>query len=96
MKTSNKNLINVVAYVALVIVALLMFVDRLLPVVGVSITGGWLLVFFNVLRTISNLLTIIILGIAGYRFAANGKKWIKVLYWLSVAVFVVATILMWL
>ena len=96
MKTSNKNLINIVAYVALVIVALLMFVDRLLPVVGVSITGGWLLVFFNVLRTISNLLTIIILGIAGYRFAANGKKWIKVLYWLCVAVFVVATILMWL
>ncbi len=96
MKSSNKNFINALAYISLIIVALLMFVDKLLPVVGISITGGWLGVFFNILRTISNIFTLIILGVAAYRFTDGNKKWIKILFWCAVVVFITATVLMWL
>ncbi len=99
MKSSNstkKSFINLLAYCSLIIVALLMFVDRLLPVVGVTISGGWLGIFFNILRTISNLFTVIILGISAYKFTEDSKKWVKILFWIAVLVFVVATVLMWL
>ncbi len=96
MKTSNKNFINLLAYCSLIIVALLMFVDKLLPVVGVQIQGGGLGIFFNILRTISNVFTVIILGISAYNFAENNKKWIKILFWIAVVVFIVATVLLWL
>ncbi len=91
MKSSNKNILNLLAYCALIIVALLMFVDNLLPLVGIEVKG----VFFNILRTISNIFTIIILGVSAYKFTSDSKKWVRILYWIAVAVFVIATVLMW-
>ncbi len=95
MNPSNKKIINLLAYCALIIVALLTFVDKLLPVVGVNIDGGFIGTFLDVLRTISNIFTVIILGVSAYKFTDGSKKWVKILFWCAVAVFVVATILIW-
>ncbi len=91
MKSSNKNILNLLAFCALIIVALLMLIDNLLPLVGIEVKGA----FFNILRTISNIFTIIILGVSAYKFTADSKKWLGILFWIAVAIFVVATVLMW-
>lgn len=91
MKNSNKSLLNLVSYVALMLIALLLFVRNLLPVVGI-VVGGPLIA---VLSTLQNILMIIVIGVVAYDFAKSGKKWIKILYWIAVAIFIIGTILVW-
>ncbi len=97
MKSSNKNFINFLAFLAICIVAMILFVENLLPVVGVEIAEGkWLWYFINALKTVNNIFTAIILGISAYKFAADRPKWVKIIFWVVVAIFVVATVLIWL
>lgn len=92
MKNSNKNFMNVLSYIALLIVALLLAISNLLPLIGVSVVGP----LVNALKTAQNVLILVIIGVLAYRFAFNqGAKWVKVLYWIAIAVFVVGTVLIW-
>lgn len=92
MKNSNKNFMNVLSYIALLIVALLLAISNLLPLIGVSVVGP----LVNALKTAQNVLILVIIGVLAYRFAFNqGVKWVKVLYWIAIAVFVVGTVLIW-
>jgi len=92
MKNSNKNFINVLSYVALLIIALLLAISNLLPLVGVAVTGP----LVNILKTIQNVLILLIIGVLAFRFAFNqGAKWVKVLYWVSIVIFIVGTVLIW-
>ena len=93
MKNSNKNFINLLSYVALVIVALLMVVDILGHFNILTISGG---LVFNLLTTIKNLCVLIVIGCAAYNFLPGNKEWIKILFWVSVIVLIVGTVLMWL
>ncbi len=94
MKPENKKFINILAFVSLILVAFFIFLDNLL---GITIDGdGWVVILLNALRTLSNILTLVIIGIAAYKFAENNRKWIKIVYWVAVAIFVAATVLIWL
>ena len=93
MKNSNKSIMNVLSYVAFLTVALLLAISKFLPLIGVSEIKGTLI---NVLETIQNVLILIIIGVLASRFAFNqGAKWIKVLYWIALAIFILGTVLIW-
>lgn len=91
MKKSDKGIINALAYGALVLIACMLLITRLLPVLGVQISGP----LVNILATIQNVLVLVVIGFYAYCFAENNRKWVKVLYWISVIVYVVATVLLW-
>ncbi len=92
MKKSNKNFLNVLSYVALILIALLLAITNLLPVIGVNISGP----LVNALKTVQNVLILIIIGVSAYNYAfSQGAKWIKVLFWISIVIFVVGTVLLW-
>ena len=91
MKNSNKSLLNLVSYVALMLIALLLFIRNLLPVIGIVVEGP----LIAALSTLQNILMIVVIGVIAYDFAKSSKKWVKVLYWIAVAIFVVGTILVW-
>lgn len=91
MKNTNKNILSILSYIALIIVSLLIVVQNFLPIIHIKITGG----FVNLLDTIKNLLVLIVVGFAGYSFTVGRKKWVKILFWVSVAIYVVGTVLKW-
>ncbi len=88
----SKHILNVISYVALVIVALLLIISTGLPLVGIIISGP----IINLLSTIKEIFVLIVIGVSAYNFASNNKKWVKVLFWISIVVFIVATVLLWL
>lgn len=88
----SKHILNVISYIALVIVALLLIITRGLPIIGIIISGP----IINLLSTIKEIFILIVIGVSAYNFASNNKKWVKVLFWISIVVFIVATVLLWL
>lgn len=91
MKSSNKNTLNTLSYVALIIVALLMLINHVLPLVGLDIGGP----LVNVLETIKNVFVLMVIGISAYNFLPGRAKWVSVLFWVAIIVYVVGTILLW-
>ena len=87
----EKNALNLISFVALVIISFLLLITRILPMVGLNIEGS----LVNLLETVKNVLVLIVIGINAYSFASNNKKWIKILFWVAIIVFVVATVLIW-
>ncbi len=92
MSNDNNNLIRMMAYFSLVILAVMVFITKLLPLVGINIQGG----FFSLLSTIENVMTMLVLAVVGYEFVSGKKKIWKIIYWISLAVFLVGIILIWL
>ena len=93
MKDSNKGFMNILAYVAFLTIALLIALTNFLPIIGVVIKGS----IVNFLETLKNVLILFIVGVLAFRFAFNqGVKWVKVLYWVSLGIFIAGTILIWL
>ena len=91
MKKTNKNVINLLAFSALIIVAVLVVVNNLLPIVGVNVSGP----LFKLLATVEKIFTIIVIGLAAYNFVAGKTKTIKIIYWVAVALFIVGVVLVW-
>ena len=91
MKKETKDLLKTISYLALIIFALLLAVERILPLVGISLQG----VLLYVLDTIKNIFIIIVIGVNAYSFVEGKADWVKWLYWIAIIVIVVATVLMW-
>lgn len=91
MKGSDKKIISTLSYVALIIIAILLVFEYILPLIGVQVYGT----FFNILNTIKNVFILIVIGISAYNLVESGAKWIKILFWIAVGIIVVATVLMW-
>lgn len=91
MKGSNKNVLNLMAYIAFIVVALLIVVNNLFPLMGITI-GGTL---WNVLETVKNVLILLVLGIMAFNFTSGQAKWVKILYWVALVIFIVGTIILW-
>lgn len=87
----DKNALNLISYVALVIVAFLLLINTILPILGININGA----LVSLLSTVQNLLVLIVIGINAYTFASTNKKWVRILFWVAVIVFVAATVLIW-
>jgi len=91
MKKTNKGILNLLSYIALVAIGLLIILQNFLPIIHVIISGG----LVNLLETVKNILVLIVIGCTAYNFTSGRKQWVKILFWVAVAIFVVGTILMW-
>lgn len=91
MKNSGKNILNTLSYIALIIVAFLLFARWLSPIISL---GG---AVTKVLETLQNILILIVIGISAFNFSnSSNRKWVKIVFWVAVAIFVVGTVLLWL
>ena len=88
---NTKNTLNVLSYVALVIIALLLVISRFLPIVGINISGP----IVSLLSTVKDVFVLIVIGISAYNFMAGNVKWVKILFWVAIIVYIVATVLLW-
>ena len=91
MKTNNKNILDLLSFFALVIVAILIVVNNLLPIVGVEIKG----VVFSVLNTIKEVFILIVVGLSAYNFVADKTKGWKITYLVAMILFVAGIVLYW-
>ena len=76
MNSERSGLINFVAFVAIMVIALLE-VFSVLAHFNVLTVGGTLI---NVLNTIKNVAVILVMGITAYKYASNRKKGVKIAY----------------
>lgn len=90
-KNSNKNILNLFSFSALIIVAILVVINNLLPIIGVEIKGS----LMGVLSTIKDVLILLVVGLSAYAFVEGKTKSWKITFWVSVAVFAVGIILIW-
>ncbi len=88
MKGSNKSALNVMAYIAFIVIAILIVINNLLP----GFAGETLI---KILETAKNVLVLIVLGIMGFNFASGSAKWVKIIYWIALVIFVAGTIILW-
>lgn len=91
MKSENKSVLNLFAFIALIALAILEVLTGLNGI-GVELFGGTIL---SLLNTIKNICVVIVIGILAFNFVAGKKKGFIITYWICVAIFIVATVLMW-
>ncbi len=91
--SGTKGALNLIAYVALMVFALLEIISILGHFEILNISGGILLAL---LTTIKNLCVCIVIGVVAFAFTSGQKKWVKVLYWVALSIVVVCTVLTWL
>ena len=91
MKTSNKNILNLMAYVALILIAFFVLIQNLLPAIGVDIGGA----IINIIKTIEEVLILLVIAFTAYNFVQGKKKAWKIIYWIAIALFIVGVIFIW-
>lgn len=89
MSSENGKILNFIAFVALIAVALLQVLEVLKPIL--SFDG----LVINLINTIKNFCICLVVGITAYKFVANKSKGLKISYWVSIIIFVVGTVLIW-
>ena len=89
MKSENRSIFYFFSFIVLVIAAVLIFVNKLLPVVGVNASGP----LFTILDTIQNIFVLLVIGFFAYYFVSSKKKAWKIVYWISLALFIVGIVL---
>ena len=85
----KKNILNFVAFVVFILTATLIFIQDLLPHVGVNIEG----VFLLILEIIKDILLFLIIGISAYKFVQTKKKGWKIFFVIMLLIFVVGIVL---
>lgn len=89
---SNGSMLNLVAYVALFVVAILQ-VFSVLSNFGILTVTGFLPKFLD---TIKNICICVVIGVCSARFVRNKTKGYRVSFWVCIAIIVVGTVLIWL
>lgn len=85
----NTNMLNFLAFISLMVFAILEIFGFLSPIIELGATIS------NLLNTIKNICIIIVIGLLAYKFVENKSKGYKIAYWIAIAIFVVSTILVW-
>ena len=88
---NEKNVLSFLSFFALLIVAILIFVNKLLPIVGINVGGS----LFDILSTIKEVFILIVVGISAYSFVANKNKTWKIVFWVAILLFVAGVVLIW-
>jgi hypothetical protein len=90
--SSNKNsVINVLAFVALMIIAVLEILSGLSHL-GIDILGVTILA---ILSTVKNFCVILVIGVAAYDYISNKKHGYKIAFLIAVIVFLLGTVFAW-
>lgn len=91
MKSSDRNILNLIAFIALIAVAVL-GVFEVLAYFDVLTAKGTLL---SLLSTIKNICILIVVGITSYSFVSGRGKGLKITFWVAFSIIVVCTVLIW-
>lgn len=91
MGNSKNQIIKTISYVSLIIIGLLVVIGSFLPLVGIVIKGA----LINILDTIKNVLVLIIVSVIAHGFISGKAKWVKVLYWVAIIVYITGIVLTW-
>lgn len=91
MSKSNKSILNLFCFIALIIIAVLVLINNLLPIIGVNISGS----FFSLLNTIKEIMILIVISLSAYNFVAGKTKAWRIIYWIAIALFIAGIILIW-
>lgn len=92
MKKDSQNLLATLSFIVLTIFALLLAVEYILPIIGVNLEGTLL----NILNTIKNFFIVVIIGVMAFSFIEGKAKWLVWVFWISIIIIIVATVIMWL
>ena len=86
---ARRDFIRLCCYITLILAALLIFIDNLLPVVGVEVSGR----LFDVLRLIKDIALLLGIVFGAYSFArAHGKAWV-IIFIIAVVIYVAGAVL---
>lgn len=88
---SRSNALIIMSFVAFIIIAVLEIIAGLKSM-GVDIFGSTIM---NLLNTVKNICVIFVIGINAYRFVENKSKTWKIIYFVALIVYIVATVFMW-
>lgn len=91
MNKQDKGILKTLSYVSLIIIALLVVITNLLPRIGLNINGP----IVNLLSTVKDLFVLAVIGITAFDFTHGKENWVRILYWVAVAIFVVGIIFIW-
>ena len=87
----KNNFLNLIAFLALLIVAVLFTISGVLPHFGIEIQGDAI----NILDTIRSSLILVIIGCFSYNFVKGKAKLLKTFFWISIAIYVAGVVLIW-
>ena len=87
----KNSFLNLIAFLALVIVAVLFTISGVLPHLGIIIEGT----VVNILDTIRSVFILIIVVCFSRNFVKGKAKWIKIIFWISIAIYVAGMVLIW-
>lgn len=88
----NKNFLNFLAFLSFIIIAILIILTGL-DSLGIHLFGTTLMAL---LETIRNVCVLLVVGLLSYKHVKGGKKFLKILYIIAVAVFIAGTVMIWL
>lgn len=91
MKNSNNGFLNFLSFVALIIMAVLTFISKLLPIVEIDITGSTI----NLLSTVRDALVLLVVSLGAWKFASTKGKKTKTIFVISLLIFVAGIVLIW-
>ena len=89
MRKGDKSFLGILSFVALITVAFLLLVRWLAPILTLSPT------VCKILETLQNVMVLIVIGMLAYNFASSYNKWVKVLFWIASAIFLLGIVLLW-
>lgn len=85
----KKNALNFIAFISLFIVAILVLINNILPILGITIGG----ILIKVLEIVKDVFFIILIGVTAYRFVSNKAKAWKIIYFIIFTIYIVGSIL---
>lgn len=86
---AKADFVRICCYIALVLAAVLIFVNNLLPLLGIDVSGT----FFDVLALIKDIALLLGIVFGAYAFArAHGKVW-TIVFFVALALYIVSAVL---
>lgn len=86
---ARRDFIKLCCFITLLLAAVLIFVDKLLPLVGVDVSG----MLFSILRLIRDIALLLGIVFGAFSFArAHGKTWV-IIFWIAVVLYVASSIM---
>ena len=88
-RAAKNDFIKICCYVALILAALLIFINNFLPLIGIEVKGP----FFAVLGLIKDIALLLGIVFGAFAFArSQGKTWV-IIFWIALVLYVASVIM---
>ena len=86
---ARNDLVRICCYIALILAAVIIFVNNLLPLCGINVSGP----VMKALATVRDIALLIGIVFGAFAFArSKGKAW-RIVFWIALALYVASVIL---